>query len=590
MSITIKVLNYKSFLIREMPFLLLVFSLLASNIEAIEYFVSTPEEITSKMAIAKPGDTLTMANGVWTDANIVFEGNGTEDQPILLRSESPGYVILSGSSNLRIAGDYLIVDGLYFKNGYSSSGGVIEFRNGSSNLSNYCRLTNTAIENYNPTNASIGYKWVSLYGSHNRVDHCYMEGKEHDGTTLVVWQSSQPNYHRIDHSHFGPRPPLGYNGGETIRVGTSKWSMYDSYTIVESNYFERCNGEIEIISNKTCENIYRYNTFFECEGAMTLRHGNRCTVESNFFIGNRKSLTGGVRVIGEDHKIINNYFCGLYGSSFKSALPIVNGVPNSPLNRYFQVKRALIAFNTFVDCKYTIIIGAGEDEERTLPPLDCTIANNVVKSDYEIIHQEDEPINLTWEGNIMDGSSLGITQPDGITLEDPQLFFAEDSLWRLSETSPAISAAVGDYAFVIDDMDGQSRGESKDAGADQRSDEPILRRPLTPKDVGPNWEPQSVSIYLSHNVRLIGDFVLEQNYPNPFNPSTIIQYSLAKILYVRLGIYSVNGSQIDILVNKIQPAGKYKIEWTPQNISSGIYFYKLGVGNNIKVRKMIYIK
>jgi poly(beta-D-mannuronate) lyase len=95
---------------------------------ATEYYVTTPGEITSVMYVAQPGDTLTMANGVWTDALIVFEGNGTEEQPILLRSETPGDVILSGSSNLRIAGDYLIVDGLYFKNGYSSSGGVIEFR------------------------------------------------------------------------------------------------------------------------------------------------------------------------------------------------------------------------------------------------------------------------------------------------------------------------------------------------------------------------------------------------------------------------------------------------------------------------------
>jgi len=255
---------------------------------ATEYYVTTSSEITSAMNGAQPGDTLTMATGVWTDAHIVFEGNGTEDQPILLRSESPGYVILSGSSNLRIAGDYLIVDGLYFKNGYSSSGGVIEFRNGSSNLSNYCRLTNTAIENYNPANASIGYKWVSLYGSHNRVDHCYFKGKNHIGTTLVVWfeRISDPpaHYHLIDHNYFAHRPELGENGGETIRIGTSTYSMSDSYTIVEHNYFEYCNGEAEIISNKSCENIYRYNTFYECKGALTLRHGNRCTVYGNFFL------------------------------------------------------------------------------------------------------------------------------------------------------------------------------------------------------------------------------------------------------------------------------------------------------------------
>ena len=462
---------------------------------ATNYFVTSPSEITSAMNLAQPGDTLIMANGVWTDSRIIFKGNGADGSPIVLRAETPGYVILNGASNLRISGSYLVVDGLRFVAGYSPSGAVIEFRSGAPAY--HCRLTNCAIVDYNPSSRSRNYKWVSLYGSYNRVDHCYFAGKKNAGTTLVVWFPYYPHHHLIDHNYFGYRPPLGENGGETIRVGTSDWSMEDSYTTVEYNYFERCNGEIEIISNKSCENIYRFNTFFECEGALTLRHGNRCTVEGNFFFGNRNDKTGGVRVIGEDHRIFNNYFSGLYGSSLKSALPIMNGVPNSPLNRYFQVKNAVIAFNTFVDCRYTMILGAGKDAERTLPPENCTIANNVVLTNFKIIKQEDEPINLTWEGNIMQGSSLGILLPAGITLADPKLFFAEDSLWRPDSTSPVIGAAMGSYPFVIDDMDGQSRGASSDVGADQFSSEPILRRPLKAADVMPEWMKNPVPAVLN---------------------------------------------------------------------------------------------
>ena len=69
-------------------------------------------------------------------------------------------------------------------------------------------------------------KWVSLYGSDNRVDHCYFAGKTNLGQTMVVWldKESPENRHRIDHNHFGPRPPLGENGGESIRVGDSSTS------------------------------------------------------------------------------------------------------------------------------------------------------------------------------------------------------------------------------------------------------------------------------------------------------------------------------------------------------------------------------
>lgn len=116
------------------------------------------------------------------------------------------------------------------------------------------------------------------------MDHCYFVGKNHSGTLLVVWMDSSPDFHTIDHNYFGYRPEYGANGAETIRIGTSDWSMYNSNCIVEYNYFEECDGEIETISNKSCENIYRYNTFYRTAGTLTLRHGNRCEVYGNFFL------------------------------------------------------------------------------------------------------------------------------------------------------------------------------------------------------------------------------------------------------------------------------------------------------------------
>lgn len=459
------------------------------------YRVKNPSEITTAMATAQPGDTLLMVRGIWNNAAIVFRGSGEENRPIVLAAEVPGAVILNGTSTLRLSGSWLVVDGLRFVGGHSPSGAVIEFRSGAPAY--HSRLTNTSIVDYNPASKSTDYKWVSLYGTHNRIDHCYFAGKNHMGTTLVVWFPSHPHYHLIDHNWFGYRPPLGENGGETIRVGTSDWSMENSRTTVEYNYFEQCNGEIEIISNKSCENIYRYNTFVECEGALTLRHGNRCTVEGNFFFGNRNSEAGGVRVIGEEHTIFNNYFSGLWGSSMKSALPIMNGVPASPLDRYFQVKKAVVAFNTFVDCRYPLILGSGSDSERTLPPLDCVIANNVVQGASRVVTQEAAPVNLFWEGNIVQGSSLGIPQPAGILLADPGLNPAADGLWRPGSTSPLRGAASGSYPFVTVDMDGQNRSAPLDAGADQISSGEVLQRPLTPDDVMPVWMKDPAPVVLT---------------------------------------------------------------------------------------------
>ncbi len=341
---------------------LLIFGLMMAAPEgASDTLVRSAAEFAEAVAEARPGDTITMANGTWRDVDLVFDADGAEGDSITLRAESPGRVMLTGTSRLRIGGSYLKVEGLWFHRGALSGGHVIAFR--TNRPAHHSRITQCAVTEYNPDDWLLQYKWLSLYGTRNRVDHCYFAGKTHDGATFVVWLADPPddapNYHRIDHNHFGPRPRLGKNGGETIRIGTSHRSMQDSHSMVEHNLFERTNGEHEIISNKSGSNTYRHNTFLEARGALTLRHGNKATVSQNYFLGNRQPGTGGVRIIGEDHVVSGNYFADLKGDSSRASLSVMNGIPDSPLNRYFQVKRPLVARNTFVNTRISILLRPG---------------------------------------------------------------------------------------------------------------------------------------------------------------------------------------------------------------------------------------
>ena len=456
--------------------------------------VSNVGELAIAGALAQPGDTIVMQDGVWPDADILFTGNGSVANPITLRPQTLGRVHLTGQSRLRISGNYLVVDGLVFTNGYRTSGDVIAFQDSSSSMASNCRLINCAVINYNPPNPTNDTKWVSLYGFSNRVENCYLKGKENVGTTLVVWvdtQPDRPNYHVITHNYFGPRPVLtaASNGGETIRVGTSEVSMNSSRTTVEENYFEQCNGDVEIISSKSCENIYRRNTFVDCEGALTLRHGNGSTVEGNFFFGHGKLLTGGVRVIGEDHKVYNNYFQDLMGTSSRAPLTLMQGLTNSPLNGYFQVKRATVAFNTFVNCTNSILIGLSgtvSGYATTLPPEDCVLANNLVLEPTGKIVDLRLSTNLTWQGNIFSGPTLNIPTNSGIARVDP-LLVVTNGLYRPATNSLALGAALGTYDYVLADIDGQTRPGAKDVGADQASVAPIISSPLSATNTGPLW-------------------------------------------------------------------------------------------------------
>ena len=85
-------------------------------------------------------------------------------------------------------------------------------------------------------------------------------------------------------------------------------------------------------------------------------------------------------------------------------------------------------------------------------------------------------------------------------------------------------------------------------------------------------------------------FKLSQNYPNPFNPSTIINFSLAKSDKVSLKIYDLLGREVATLLDGYKPVGNYSVNFKADNLSSGVYIYKLQAGEFVKSQKMILLK
>ena len=354
------------------------------------------------------GDTLILNDGTWADAQLKLHAEGTAEKPVTIKAQTPGKVIFTGTSRLSVGGSHIIVDGLWFQNPTAEQ--VIELRKDSKQFATDSRITNCAVTNDTQLTSTASAQFVSIYGARNRVDHCYIAGKTTQGTTMVVWlsnESTDQGKHQIDHNHFGPRQRLGKNGGETIRLGDSKTSMQIASCIVEHNLFEKCDGEAECISNKSCGNLYRHNTFKGVSGTLTLRHGNGCTVEHNTFIGDGAKGTGGVRIIGEDHTVTANRFENLTGDDERSALCFMLGIPDSVPNGYFQVKRAKVTGNTFVNCAHNILIGMSGDKKATLPPLETEISGNTIQTNKG----EAFEIKCAAEGVTMKDNHTGTAEP-----------------------------------------------------------------------------------------------------------------------------------------------------------------------------------
>ena len=380
-----------------------------NNVWAEEYVVESQPQYRAVLTQLAPGDSIILRDGIWNDFEIIFEGHGEPGLPITLRAETPGQVYITGQSNLALAGEYLLVQGLVFRDGYTPSQSVISFRKSKTALANNSRVTQTVIHNFtNPERFEADY-WVAIYGKNNRFDHNHLEGKRNRGVTLAVRldsDASRENYHRIDHNYFGPRPTLGSNGGETLRVGTSHFSRSNSFTTVENNYFDRCDGEVEIISSKSGSNVFRGNVFYESKGTLTLRHGHDNVVEQNVFYGNGVEHTGGIRVINRRQTVRDNYIEGVKGYRFGGALVVMNGVPNSPINRYDGVEDSIIESNSLINSDH-IQLAAGSDAERSAVPVRTSFNRNlVVKADNpsDVFTVYDDISGISFNDNVISGS------------------------------------------------------------------------------------------------------------------------------------------------------------------------------------------
>jgi len=484
-----------------------------------QVFVSSDDDF--KNLAVEPGDEIIWRDGTYIDQGINLNASGTEEARLILRAETPGGVILKGKSFVRFGGNYITVSGFHFYNGddYDREVGssVFQFRANNGNVhAHHCRVTQCAITDMNSWEQDVddddedgdstelifhNSKWVQLYGTNHRVDHCYFANKKVRGALLLAEMVPQDGEdgtpyesynHRIDHNFFGPIPEgFESNEFETIRLGTSDYANFNGNMIVEDNYFYRCDGEIEVVSNKSSNNTYRNNVFIGCKGSLVMRHGDDCTIDGNIILGMGVSDSGGIRLSGEGHTVINNYVSGVRGTGLRAALCLrsAGGVSTGDTNGgYEQVRFALIAFNTFYDSTQSWNIGENGSKDNKYPPTASTIANNIVVSDQGTLVSWDKvPTSMTYEGNLLYGSSLGISG-DGFIEENPLL---ENNGWGLfmpGPDSPALGGSIGEYATVPADLDGESRPATlADVGADQVSLDGIPLAPMAPASVGPEW-------------------------------------------------------------------------------------------------------
>lgn len=484
------------------------------NCSQIVQSISALEDAADSLSA---GDTLCLAEGNYSgDLSLRIEGLGTATQPITVAAETPGSVVISqGEMSVRMGGEHIVLQGFVFRDGESGSS-IIKLENSSE--CHYCRVTEVSIIDMDNGDYSSS-KWLEYYGQYNRIDHNWFSGKESRGALLVLprwidedtFNSSgfKADHAQIDHNYFGERPPAfgrayaasSDNEYEAVRLGLSTTHSAPSYSVLEHNYFERIQGEAEVISNKSAGNTIRYNTVRESHGAIVNRHGNESGYYNNFIFGDNHPFSGGIRISDDNIYVGNNYIEGAryQSSNWNGGIVLTSGDnAGDTENGYQNVYAATIRFNTIVDSVNSLNIFGGKEN---VAPKDLTIANNVIaKAIGPVVrtNNNDLPSNSNFAANYVFGSSFSDnenlneqmqnTGVSGFNFIDSKLSKTIDGLYRPSENSPELSAEInGPTVFGSPnlDMDGQIRTESTIAGADEPLETATTLSAKSAADVGP---------------------------------------------------------------------------------------------------------
>lgn len=433
--------------------------------------VATTAQLHAAVTSVSAGDCIVLADGDYLFD--VIDAKGTATAPIVIRAANRGKATVSkGALELQGAA-YVTIEGLTYQS--SQAVGLTDC--------DHCRLTRIAFRI-----AETGpISWITVRGGtggFNRVDHNDIGPKSHAGNLIGIYGGSSIIQHtRIDHNLFHDVGPVNSNGWETIRVGLSSLASSSGYAVIEYNLFQSTQGDPEVISVKSSDDVVRYNTMRDSKGQFTLRHGNRTEVYGNFIFGGGLAGTGGIRVLGMDHKIFDNYIEGVSGA----AITLEGGESEEtspPGVLHYRVHRAQVVFNTSIGNAGGIELGGGQP----LEPIDCTIANNLVVASTGQAISDVGSIATTYLGNMVHptgGATIGITVPATQVRSVDPLLVKVGERFGLSASSTAIDAALGSFPFVLDDVDGDLRIKP-DVGADEFSSAPPIRKPLTAADVGPN--------------------------------------------------------------------------------------------------------
>lgn len=375
------------------------------------FSVAGDEQFRTTMAAAQPGDVIELTGDYKSELTIA--GRHFSGAPVVVRAASGANIrslSISDSSNVEVMG---------MKYGPSNESTLLKI----ANATGVKVLRNT----FDHKDITVNQSSIVITGASKditiacnefrdknkddnngtKITGSYIKFQYDGGEAIAKNVHIYKNYFRNITPFVAPGQtvPAGDSDREAIAMGIADSQSIVTNNIVEYNLFEDTDGENEIITVKTSKNTFRYNTFKNSMGSLSIRFGADSIVENNYFYGSGASAshtdpnyqTGGIRTYGTRHILRNNFMKDLTGDTWRLPILVDSGdTSNSTGGDGHQTSTNLqVTGNTIVNSNGGVHIGSTNYGNK---PSGNSVTNNTVSASKGILFN-DMATGGTWTGN-----------------------------------------------------------------------------------------------------------------------------------------------------------------------------------------------
>lgn len=319
--------------------------------------IVNPVTISDAFDNIKAGDIILLDKGEYNNLSLSATVDGTAQNKILIRSLNDGEAVFGGESIITINSDYTTLSGISFVDNKGIDSCSIKVKECTNSRVTGCYFKTCG----DVATGSILYLGKSA--KNIRVDNNLFEDSralsvvaygdddtsfDDSATDNLIYDNLFINIKSVSSAYSGST-----NGMECIQLGQSPKDGVKLNNTVSHNMFYNVTGDgSEIISNKSNGNIYKNNTFYNCNSSPTFRNGDDCEFSGNFIINCKYAL----RTFGKNHKIENNYIYKTGHIAFDAGYQILDKIIYSSAdncqvtgNMIIKPKDSAIYYGRFYD-------------------------------------------------------------------------------------------------------------------------------------------------------------------------------------------------------------------------------------------------